>query len=273
MKITLTKSDKQALIAATEANYIAYFEGFACLPQCSFSRTTEFTWFLVDGLPGSTVLHTHLESSRVDERIREQLQLLTSTKAGYSGWWQVLPTCQPATLAQSLQAHGLAPTAGRPVMTLDLQPLSGELTLQDNLRIEHVRNQAQLMDWLTASAAGFEAKLEQVQIYYDAYAYLLDQTSIFQHYVGYLDEQPVTSSTLLLAGGLAGIYDVSTAPEARRHGLGRAITLAPLLEARQRGYRYSVLQSSNEGHSLYLKMGFTELYKEENYIWKRGKSA
>ncbi len=264
----LTNPTQEELISATEANYITYFKGFACLPQCTFVQNDEFTWLLCDGPPGNAVLHTHLDPSRANQRITEQLRLLTGTMKGRSGWWQVLPSCQPADLADRLHAHGLTAIEGRPVMTLDMQTLPSGLSLPPECHIERVRDERMLQDWLVASAAGFEADIAKIQVYFDAYACMgIGEEQSVQHYVGYLQDQPVTSSTLLLAGGIAGVYDVSTAPHARGQGLGRAISLAPLLEARRRGYRYAVLQSSPAGHPVYAQLGFTDLYREVNYRW------
>lgn len=257
------------LIAATEANYGAYFEGFACLPQCEFHRDPEITWFISNGPPGDTVLHTQFTSEWVVEKIDETLHMLKSRAE--DGWWQVLPSCQPADLASQLQTKGLVKTESRPVLTANLEVLEREGSLPTNVRIERVGDMATLHDWFIASAAGFEANSkEAVQVYFEAYAALgFAFDASFHHYVGYLNGEPVTSSTLLLAAGLAGIYDVSTEPAARRQGLGRAITMAALMEARTRGYRYAVLQSSDEGYNLYRSIGFSDLYREENYLWER----
>ena len=64
---------------------------------------------------------------------------------------------------------------------------------------------------------------------------------------------------------MAGIYDVATLPKARGRGIGSALTLAPLLDARQAGYRVGVLQSSEMGYGVYQKMGFQHLCQIENY--------
>ena len=42
--------------------------------------------------------------------------------------------------------------------------------------------------------------------------------------MGYVDQQPVTSSTVLLTEGMASIYNVSTPEAYRRRGFGTAIT-------------------------------------------------
>jgi predicted acetyltransferase len=85
-----------------------------------------------------------------------------------------------------------------------------------------------------------------------------------------LDDQPVTSSTLLLAGGIAGIYDVSTPAPLRRQGFGSAITWAMLQEARKRGYDYVYIWSSPMGKSVYSKVGFVAAdFGIREYQWQK----
>jgi ribosomal protein S18 acetylase RimI-like enzyme len=73
------------------------------------------------------------------------------------------------------------------------------------------------------------------------------------------DGEPVATSMLLLADGLAGIYCVSTLAAERGRGLGAHATAQALREARRLGYRVGVLQSSPDGHSVYRKLGFEDL--------------
>jgi ribosomal protein S18 acetylase RimI-like enzyme len=80
-----------------------------------------------------------------------------------------------------------------------------------------------------------------------------------------LHGKPVATSTLFYGGGAAGIYDVATLPELRGKGLGAALTLQPLLDARSQGYRIGVLQSSEMGFNVYKKLGFRHLCQIENF--------
>src|SRR5262249_56676142 len=90
------------------------------------------------------------------------------------------------------------------------------------------------------------------------------------HYIGYLGSRPVTSGTLLLAGGCAAIYDVSTPKADRRQGFGAAITHAMMRAARERGHAWAWLQSSPVGRGVYAALGFAEVdIGMREYRWKR----
>jgi GNAT superfamily N-acetyltransferase len=61
---------------------------------------------------------------------------------------------------------------------------------------------------------------------------------------------------------------VAALEAARGRGIGTAITLAPLLDARDRGYRVGVLQASEMGYPIYARMGFTEQFRYQLYHWE-----
>ncbi len=59
-------------------------------------------------------------------------------------------------------------------------------------------------------------------------------------------------------GEVAGIYCVTTLPEARRRGIGRHITAAALETARAQGCTRAIVQSTEMGRGLYRRLGFGE---------------
>jgi predicted acetyltransferase len=91
-----------------------------------------------------------------------------------------------------------------------------------------------------------------------------------RHYLGYLGDQPVATSTLSLGAGVAGIYNVATLAEARGRGMGAALTLQPLREAAGMGWQCGILQSSEMGYSVYQRLGFKEVCRVENFVWRAG---
>jgi len=88
-----------------------------------------------------------------------------------------------------------------------------------------------------------------------------------QHrYIGFLAGIPVATSAMVLDSGVAGIYAVATIPQARRKGIGEIMTLIPLLEARQMGYRVGILQASSMGYPIYKRIGFHDVCNFQLYL-------
>ena len=125
------------------------------------------------------------------------------------------------------------------------------------------------------NAEGFESDPESdYQKYYDAYArHGFADDSVAVHYIGYFADKPVTSATLLLAGGIASVYNVSTPPCLRRQGFGSAVTYAAFHEAIKRGYETAFVQSSRMGVGAYRRIGFEIMDSGiREYQWKRVKN-
>jgi hypothetical protein len=147
-------------------------------------------------------------------------------------------------------------------MLANLTSLAGSPAAPDHFHVEWVGSDKMLAQWQLASAAGFghdAGRLKRIEEhpFYAAYArhgYGGDAFSL--HAVGYHEDQPVTSATLLLAGGIAGVFDVSTPPACRRQGFGGAITWAMMQEGQKRGYQHAYVWSSSLGRGVYQGVGF-----------------
>jgi GNAT superfamily N-acetyltransferase len=138
----------------------------------------------------------------------------------------------------------------------DLTSLGAGPTVPVNFHIEQVRNDRRMAEWVRVSEAGFCAELG---CFYDAYArHGYGPEAFSLHYTGYLDDLPVTSGTLLDAGGCASLYDISTPPAFRRQGLGSAITNFLMQQIRKRGYSDTWIWSSNMAKSVYQQLGFRD---------------
>jgi GNAT superfamily N-acetyltransferase len=68
----------------------------------------------------------------------------------------------------------------------------------------------------------------------------------------------VTTATLVVAQGVAAVFGVATVPSHRRSGLGAAVTLAVLHEARARGCDLAYLNPTDMGYGVYARLGFTD---------------
>jgi ribosomal protein S18 acetylase RimI-like enzyme len=116
-----------------------------------------------------------------------------------------------------------------------------------------------LADWRDVFTASFEMPTAGGQAWVEATLQAGLENAPWQLYVGYLQGKPVASSMLFIGAGVVGVYNIGVLPEARRQGLGAAITLQPLLKARRRGYHYAVLFSSRIAYPVYQRLGFREV--------------
>jgi GNAT superfamily N-acetyltransferase len=127
-----------------------------------------------------------------------------------------------------------------------------------------------LKQWCHTLVVGFEGPDFMEDAWLELWGTVgLGTQSPMSHYLGRLNGKPVATSSMFLGAGVAGIYDVVTLPEARRQGIGAAITLAPLREARALGYRVGILHASEMGFSVYHRIGFREYCRIDNYIMEK----
>jgi ribosomal protein S18 acetylase RimI-like enzyme len=84
--------------------------------------------------------------------------------------------------------------------------------------------------------------------------------------VAYDGTEPVAGAMTLLSHGIAGLYWVGTVEQARRRGLGRAVTAAVTNAAFARGASIVTLQASVMGEPVYRSMGYRSLYHYEDWV-------
>ncbi len=66
----------------------------------------------------------------------------------------------------------------------------------------------------------------------------------------------MAASELTIGGGVVGMYNVCTLVAYRRRGFGMALTLRPLLDAREAGHGVGMLQAGAQGVGIYERIGF-----------------
>jgi GNAT superfamily N-acetyltransferase len=81
----------------------------------------------------------------------------------------------------------------------------------------------------------------------------------FHVLVARLDGEIVSAALAYDFRGDCGIYNVGTVAKARRRGLGTALTIAQLYDARDRGCRTASLQSTPMAEHVYAAVGFRNL--------------
>jgi ribosomal protein S18 acetylase RimI-like enzyme len=256
-----------ALIEAIKANRFGWYEYLGRSAQAEFYDSPSLTW-LLSGTPFplmNTVIRTQGTPDNVDEIIEETVAHFKSKSVTRFTWW-VEPGAQPTDLRDRLLAHGFTYAEGPPGMAVDLLALNEDITPSSDLRIRHVGDAGTLRQWISTLFSGFELPDSGEDAFFDLFIGLGFDLPL-RNYVGFLNEEPVATAELFLGAGVAGIYGVVTVPKARRQGIGAALTLAPLRDARAMGYRIGILHSSEMALGLYRWLGFKEYCKMSHYVW------
>ena len=180
-------------------------------------------------------------------------------------WW--LSPGQPAAdWTPLLQPHGFRYDDSVPGMALPLDILPNEQRLPAGVEILPVDDRSTLATWIDVFAEGYPIPAEMKPHFLTLLGDMgLDFPA--RNYLGLLDGLPVATSSLYLGAGVAGVLCVATLPAARRRGLGAAMTLRPLYEARELGYQAGILQSSQMGYPVYRQLGFQHVTAMEHFYW------
>ena len=270
MKNILTElSGRKSVKSAIKANWEAYHYCLAQSPNVELSIGRYLTWLITD-LPDhfmNFVVCTQLPSNGVDEIVDNALAQFRSMKIRRLSWL-VREGTQTIELNNALLANGLTfRESFATEMAVDLSSLPETLSTSQGLKIIAVENEYTLRQWIHVASIGFRISKQFEQVWQNLFVDVICNPQ-YRTYLALLNGKLVGTSQLFLSGGVAGIYNVSCIPEARGQGIGSAITLAPLLKARELGYRIGILQASKQGYGVYRRLGFQNFGKLSVYLWK-----
>lgn len=268
----LSHASESDLAAAVQENLFALFRAMAStLPGGEVEENDKLGRHHTS--PSSPmfkgVWRTRHAADDVDEAVEQTLAWFKARNAPYVFWW-IDPGTRPTNLPERLQAHGFEPNfVDDPGMAADLHTLREEVPTPDGLRIVQAADKETLEGWREAFYTSFDIPSWAGQAWVDATLRIGPAQAPWQLYVGYLHDKPVASSILFNGAGVASVYGIGTIKEARRMGIGSAITVRSLLDARAQGYRFAVLISTEDGFPLYQRLGFRELdCRIGRYLWR-----
>ncbi len=251
-KLDFSQTDKPRRI---QDNLIAYMRLFDGLMGATMVDEDSLFWFISNKpAPGNIISRTRWTPDHTEANIDALFETLRQRTDGIG--WFVWPGDEPADLSQRLGARGMPGGNGGNWLYADLTTLTAPPATPDGFHIERVSDDKRMAEWTEATNAGFGG---DHPIFYEAYARHGYGPGAFSlHFTGYQGDTPVTSGTLLDAGGWATIYDLSTPPAFRCKGYGAALTHFLLQLTRDRGYNDTWIWSSDMAQSVYKALGFVE---------------
>ena len=258
-----------ALASALEANMSEFGAVWGRTPQGELYEGSDLIQF-ISGLPFPALngtYHARLASETVDAAIERTLARVASRHVPMH--WSTGPDTRPPNLGTYLERHGFIYEEESPGMAVDMLALYEDQPPLIDLAIEYVENMETLRNWARVAWIGFGFPETSQDAFIDLEVSVgVAPNESRRRYIGYKSGVPVATSALVLHAGVAGIFAVTTLPEFRRQGIGTALTLVPLLEAREMGYRVGTLDSSEIGLSVYRQLGFQHVCEISHYLWE-----
>lgn len=174
----------------------------------------------------------------------------------------VIYTGEPVSeqVNERLKSLGFESIGQMPAMVVDLEALR-PTALPAGHTFEEI-GLDRMDKWSEALAEGYELPIGVAKLF----TISKDFSGTIRAYAVLREGRMEATSLLFLNEGVAGIYCVSTLPEARGKGLGAHVTAEPLRLAAAEGYRVGLLQASEMGHPIYLKLGFKEVSNLPMYL-------
>jgi len=262
----------QELTAAIEANIIHRARDIASRsPHMELHDKPDTLWI------SSHIAHPYLNrvfrarfhAGAVHQGIEEILDEFGARELPVS--WLVGPCSTPPDLGNHLQDAGLVRLEDETGMALDLDLLPESITALQGLAVERVSGGEKLGTWVDIVARSFDLPDEVGSVLFDVYGRAgFGHEVPWRLFLGFLQGEPVGASQLHLEPGVAGIYHLATVPHARGRGVGTAMTLAALSEARALGLRTAVLRAARVAVGLYRELGFEEYCRFGRYLRRQG---
>ena len=260
-----TDVSKEGLLHATRANICDLFRHMSISNKPEhFEKAGLTRWHSVVPHPWFNGLIANEQPTPESEAVLvESIQYFKEKKVSSCTFW-VDPGIQISEWAAVMSGHGFGFAQDTPGMAVDLNDLNTSIPSVDGLEIRAVEDNETSKIWANVFTIGYGLPSAWEPMIFETWN-SLGLGLPMRNYIGYLNGKPVATSCLFLGGGAAGIYSVSTLPEARGKGFGAALTLQPLLDARNMGYRIGTLQSSEMGYKIYQKLGFRHLCQIEYF--------
>ena len=249
-----------AVVEALEANQWALFRAAAERGGAEWMEDAEVTWTVTEIPlpPFNGVLRTTLDPGRADDTIDSVSATLDSRDMPWS--WYVGPAALPLDLADRLDAKGFRVLDVMPGMAAPIGPsAAGPPPDAGRLRYEEVREDPSLEAFVTLMGVAFEMPPgigEPFLRVIDVAA--SGDNSPMANFVALDDGEPVACGSLVMAAGVAGLYNIGVPPDRQRQGVGTAMTAALMAEGAARGAETAVLWSSAAGVGCYRRLGFEE---------------
>lgn len=188
--------------------------------------------------------------------------------------WFLIPSSNLETLKGQLQSKGLRYIGDDVIVGVELEDIIRNISSPNSLYIESIQNYDKFKTWVDLYTKTRNLKSDLVEKFKKIYEDVdfNDPDLPFRKYIGWLNGEPVACSTLVMAGGIAVVYDETLLPRyARDFGIEEAINIVPLRKARDMGYKLGLVPTTVGMIKKFTGIGFSELFRVEKMVYLGGR--
>jgi ribosomal protein S18 acetylase RimI-like enzyme len=259
-KESIGKLSPRSAASAIEDNVYTFFAEIGKNRDIFLHMGHRIKW--IDARPSvwpNYLFDARFDTATVDQSIRLIKSHIERREA--PAQWFIGPGLNSVELDRSLRKNGFNSTVQWPGMAVELLKMNTGFHGPDRLTIETVRTEESLALWVEiVSRAMFGNGFMSIELFRN----FLTNKKVYI-YLAFLNKTAVATSLLFISSGIGGLFLISTLPEYRNRGIGKAMTLAPLLDARKLGYRIGGLFATQLGEVIYRKIGFEQCCNFEIY--------
>lgn len=255
-----------------EDNYIGRMNSWRRWPTARYRNDEQALW-LSTGINVPTQFHNTIYRYRFSAgdlypQIERALAQVKFPQAPL--YWLVADADNPATVGAYLEEYGAQSLGVVWGMVAHLDPRLAKPAPVSGLRIRRVSTIDQVKSFVdTVIAEDGASPLARQQWINFEIGLGLDATLPWQRYLAYWQGEVVASAAVFYGATAAGLYHVTTAPQARGKGIGSAITRFALQQALLRNYRQSVLIATPMSIDIYRRLGFRHCTSIHAYFFSR----
>jgi len=286
----LNNATDEELGMAVQTNLFALFRAMTALPNSRIEETAQLSRHLAS--PTNPMYKgawgTNLAPDEIEPAIHETIEWFKSRGAPFFFWWTG-PGTTPTDIGRHLTAHGMidmegqskemasniiSTASGAPGMIADLHKMNRSVLekVPSGFEINDVQDEKDLQDFKQVLIDGYDIPPAMADGWVEAaHEFGIGKTP-WRMALGQLNGEPVGTNIIFNGAGVVGVYGIAVVPSARGKGIGAAITLQPLLEARDKEeYNHAVLFSTEMGAPVYQRIGFRMTNVHINrYLWRNG---
>ncbi|WP_139488798.1 GNAT family N-acetyltransferase [Brevibacillus dissolubilis] len=283
MRGIVSNATKEEITAACIANRAEYVLSFGTGIGSAYYSGEDVKWVYTGLNYLNCVFAVHLSGEGMEQRVEEIMSFYDQRHVCPT--WLVNPQDEAGIermkLEKKLESLGFTQVFEFPAMAVDLKEwerlgwldhkgegstMSSFDPISPAFSLVQVNSAIGLEHWCQLTCAGFHVQKHQLSEYMTLLHSSVEHARFPTHvYIGYWNDKPVCAVSVLEAAGVAGIYWVSTVPQARGRGFATMMMRQLLSRVHAMGYQYATLQSTEMGYSLYRGLGFFDLYRESGY--------